>query len=264
MKKFYFLLPILLLTSCAKVEEDTSAEDNPILVTKMVQDGDNYTFSYNGAKIVTMTNTTDNFKRTYTYSGDLITKYLDTFADGSTQTTNVTYNSSNKILKKSSTYQGGTYTTDYAYIGADRVRITVVLAQTNSTKTYVKDVYLNTDGSLKNWTETVADVKPTTTQNGTGILKNVAYDGGSFPFKNITGYTRLLESEEMNGSTRNVIDYNNRIQYTNIPGDEWTIYHSTYEYNTNGYPKKDTKDSYEKTGTSITKTEITTYEYNHL
>lgn len=262
MTKFYLLLSILFLTSCATVDEDTSAEDNPILVTKMVEDGDNYTFSYSGAKIITIANTTDNSKTTYTYSGDLITKYMETHTDGSTQTTNITYNSSNKITKKTSTYQGSTYTTDYAYIGADRVRITVAMLGTGTNKTYTREAYLNPDGSFKNWTETVVDIKPSGTTNGTGILQTISYDGGSNPFKNIVGYMRLMDTEGINGSTRNITNYNHRIQYTT--GDEWTIFHSTYEYHINGYPKKDTRDYYEKTGVTITDTEITTYEYNHL
>lgn len=265
MKKFYFLLPILLLTSCSTVAEDTSNEDNPILVTKMVQAGDNYTFSYNGAKITEMKNTTANFKRVFTYTGDLITQYIDTLSDGSTQSTSITYNSSNKITKKTSIYNGVTYTTEYAYIGADRVRITEsTIGSSTPSKIYVKDAYLNTDGSLKNWTETVAAAQTPGTIIGTGILKNVTYDGGSYPFKNVTGYTRLLDSKDMNGSPRNAVNYNHRIQYTNGTADEWTVFHSTYEYHINGYPKKDTRDYYEKTGVTITDTKISTYEYNHL
>lgn len=265
MKKLYLLLPFFALMSCEKtIDQDTSEFDNPILVTKMVQNGDDFTFSYSGAKITEMKNTTDGWKRAFSYTGDLITKYIDTHADNSTEITTITYNSNHKITKKTtifSAFPGSTNTTTYAYIGGDKIKITATLASPGSTKTYTKDAFINTNGSLKNWTETVSEVLGAGTTNGTGILKDVKYDGGSFPFKNITGYTKMLESEDMNGSERNVVDYYNLITYPG--GEESTIFKSTYEYHTNGYPKKDVRDYYHGNGLGY-KTEMTTYEYNHL
>jgi hypothetical protein len=261
MKNFYLLLSLFFLASCSTAEENPE-DDNPILVTKMTENSDIYTFSYNGAKIVNV-NRGDGYKKVFTYNGDLITKYVETYPDNSTQTTNITYNSNAKILKKTSSYNGMTYTSDYTYMGADKVRIVLVASGSGTTKTYTRDAFLNSDGSLKNWTENVTEVVSPNTNTGTGVLQNIVYDGGSNPFKNVTGYYKLIESEDMSGSLRNVSKYDSRIQY-NTGGTEWTIYQSTYDYNINGFPKKDTRDYFDKTGTSITKTDITTYEYNHL
>lgn len=268
MKQVYFLLlPFFAFTSCSTIEEDTSATDNPILVTKMVQDGDNYTFSYSGAKISEMNNTTDNWKRSFTYTGDLITKYVDTFSDGTTATTLLTYNSNEKITKKTTTASASAETTTVTYVylagGEGKIQITTAITEPGYSKTYVKTAYTNPNGSLKNWTETVSEAGTSGTVTGTGELKDIVYDGGSFPFKNITGYVKMLESEDMNGSERNVREYHNLITYPTISGVEHTIYKSTYEYHTNGYPKKDIRDFYDENGLA-TSSEMTTYEYNHL
>ncbi|WP_415324886.1 hypothetical protein [Chryseobacterium sp. MMS23-Vi53] len=266
MKKFYLLLPFLAVMSCSTVAEDTSDFDNPILVTKMVQDGDNYTFSYSGAKITEMRNTTDNWKRVFTYSGDLITKFVDTLPDNSTQTTTITYNSNNKITKKTTVYSAvpsQTDTTTYTYIGGDKIKIITTIAATGSTKTYTKDAVTNPDNSLKNWEENVSWVQGSTTTTGNGTLQTITYDGGSFPFKNVTGYTKLLlVTEDLNVSNRNVLRYKNIITYPGT-GNEYTNFQSSYEYHTNGYPKKDVRDYYDENDMA-TSSEITTYEYNHL
>lgn len=264
MKKFYFLLTFFFLaSSCSTVEENTEDENNPILVTKKIEDGKTFTFNYNGAKITQMT--APDFIRKYTYTEDLITKYVDSFNDGTTMTTTMTYNSSHKITKRLSVIESGpTYTTDFAYIGADKVRIIKKYQETSSTKTCTIDALLNTDGSLKSWTEAVVEVQGTVTTNGTGTLKTIEYDGGSFPFKNITGYSRLLlETEDMNASIRNTKSFSHIIEYPSASGYEYTVFKSIYEYNTNGYPKKDTRDYYDPNGTP-TDTKITTYEYNRL
>lgn len=271
MKKIYFLLlPFFAFTSCSTVEEDTSAIDNPILVTKMVQNGDNFTFSYSGSKITEMNNTTDNWKRNFTYTDNVITKYVDTFSDGTTATTVLTYNSNEKITKKITTYPTisptDTTTVTYVYLagGEGKIQITTEITSPGYSKTYVKIANTNTNGSLKNWTETVSEVGGTSgTVNGTGELQNIVYDGGYFPFKNVTGYIKMLESEDMNGSERNVREYHNLITYPSTSGVEHTIFKSTYEYNTNSYPKKDIRDFYDEAGLA-TSSEMTTYEYNHL
>lgn len=262
MKKLYFLLPFLALASCSTVEEDTSAFDNPVLVTKMVQHGDIITFSYSGKKITEMNNTTDNSKRVFTYTGDVITEYVDTFSDGTTATTLLTYNSNEKITKKTTTASGATMKTTYVYLaGGDKIQIITETTKPGYSSTSVKIAYTNPNGSLKNWEENITKTESGGTEEGTGVLKTIVYDGGSFPFKNITGYTKMLESGDMNGSGRNVLEYNDIITYPSKV--EHTIYKSTYEYHTNGYPKKDIRDYYDQNGLATSST-ITTYEYNHL
>ncbi|SDI48299.1 hypothetical protein SAMN05421846_108112 [Chryseobacterium taeanense] len=265
MKKNYLLFSLCAIISCGTADRDTSEFDNPVLVTKMVQDGDNFIFSYDGAKITEMKNTTENWTRVYTYTGDLITKYVDTYSDGTVDTTILTYNSNQKITKQTQTSSdspNSSSTTTYIYIEGDKIKITQTFVSPGNTKTYVRDSYTNSDGSLKNWTETVTDVYPTVTYTGTGSLQNIVYDGGHYPFKNVTGFIKMLESEDMNGSARNLKEYKNIITYSN-GGEESTIFKSTYEYNNKSYPTKAIRDYYHSNNQPY-KSEITTYEYNHL
>lgn len=265
MKKNYLLFTLCAIVSCGTADQDTSEFDNPILVTKMVQDGDNFTFSYNGAKITEMKNTTENWTRSFTYTGDVITKYVDTYSDGTVDTVLLTYNSNQKITKKtytSSDFTNSSNTITYIYTGINQIKITQTFISPGNTKIYVRDAYTNSDGSLKNWTETVTNVQGTTTSTGTGSLQNIIYDGGHYPFKNITGFIKMLESEDMNGSARNVKEYKNIITYSN-GGEESTIFKSTYEYNTKSYPTKAIRDYYHSNNQPY-KSEMTTYEYNHL
>lgn len=264
MRRNYLLFTLCAVVSCGTADQDTSEFDNPVLVTKMIQDGDHFTFSYSGAKITEMKNTTENWTRAFTYSGDLITKYTDTFSDGTIDTVILTYNSNQKITKK--TYTASNFpnvmnTVTYLYIGSDQIKITHTITAPGSSKTYVRNAYTNSDGSLKNWTETVTTVQGTTTSTGTGSLQNIVYDGGNYPFKNVTGFTKMLESEDMNGSPRNVKEYRNLITYSS-GGEESSIFKSTYEYNSKSYPVKAVRDYYHGNNQHY-RSEITTYEYNH-
>lgn len=262
MKKIYLLLPFLALLSCSTAEEDTSEFDNPILVTRMVQRGKQYTFSYNGAKITEMNNTTDNWKRTYTYTGDLITQYVDKFADGKTHTTSIEYNSNQKITKKTTVYSDASFAENmnYYYTGINQIKMIRTVAVAGSTKTYTREAITYSDGSLKSWTETVNDVQSGGTVNGTGSMK-LAYDGGYYPFRNVAGYTKMVENEGINGSARNTVDYSYIVTYP--AGKEYNVYKNIFDYQENSYPKKETRDLYQG-GTLPVASEITTYEYNHL
>lgn len=273
MKKIYLLLPILLMTSCGSGGDDntevsattSNGNNDPILVTKMVSDGETSNFTYDGSKLVQVKNITAGITTNFTYSGDLITKTVSTESNSATTTT-YTYDGNSRLSKSSAAYTSGNATyiteTNYTYPSSNTVKMvsTVSTAGMGITKTYTKNAILNSDGSLKSWTETVA--QPNATGGaGTGNL-TVVYDAKNKPFKNVTGYIKLIYSEDENGSNNNIVDYNHLIQYSN--GAEWGIFKSIYEYNSSNYPTKNTRRYYDKTGTSITNTEITTYEYNHL
>ncbi|SHH06779.1 YD repeat-containing protein [Chryseobacterium oranimense] len=273
MKKIYLLLPIFFLASCSSSDNETDTPNNngngndssPVLVTKMVSDGDISTFTYSGTKISQSKNLTDGSITNYTYTGDLITQTV-TSSSGSTFTTTYTYDGSNRLSKKKSVHTApglsATYEVNYTYTGSNNVKMVVTSSSTGSSNvtTYTRNATLNADGSLGSWTETVT--APTYTGNGT--LKPIVYDTKNTPFKNVTGYLKIIDQEEENGSTHNILDYNSVLQYSGTTGGEWSIFKSTYEYNASNYPIKDTRKYYDKTGTTVTSTEINTYEYNHL
>ncbi|UTX47389.1 hypothetical protein [Chryseobacterium sp. MA9] len=124
---------------------------------------------------------------------------------------------------------------------------------------------LNADGSMSSWNGTLSRTQNNTTETATSTLKTVVYDTKNAPLKNITGYLKIIDNEDESGSAHNTLSYNHIISYNNGTGTEWTIFKSIFEYNTSGYPTKETRSYYDKTGTTATgSTDINTYEYNHL
>lgn len=271
MKKAFLLLPILILASCGSNGDDaenlttnSNGNSDPVLVTKMTADGETSTFTYNGTKLSQAKNITAGITSNVTYTGDLITKIVDIEANAMTTTTYI-YDGNSRLTKSTSVYTSSmptsTTETNYTYPSVNAVKMvtTMTTAGISGAKTYTKNATLNVDGSLKSWTETVVQQNGSA---GTGVLQNVVYDSKNKPFKNVTGYLKLMDSEDESGSSNNVVDYNHIINYSS--GAEWTIFKSTYEYNSSNYPTKNTRKYYDKNGTTLSSTDITTYEYNHL
>ncbi|MDQ1856735.1 hypothetical protein [Chryseobacterium sp. WLY505] len=280
MKKAYLLLPVFFLASCSSSNDDTTSsnnngnnnEDSPVLVTKMVADGETSTYTYNGSKISQIKNTSTGEVTLFSYSGDLISQQVTTGSSTSYKTT-YSYDGNSRLSKKiySETYllsgTVSTVETNYAYTASNAVKITYTASFTGSpVRTGTKNATLNADGSLSSWTETAS--VPNNTggfHSATGALQPIVYDTKNLPFKNITGFLKIIDSEDENGSTHNIVSYNNVLNYNNGAGSgEWGIFKSTYEYNNSGYPTKNVKTYYNKTGTGITNSELNTYEYNHL
>ncbi|PTT34643.1 hypothetical protein DBR28_13390 [Chryseobacterium sp. HMWF028] len=281
MKKAYLLLPIFFLASCSSSNDDTESSSNngnnnssgPVLVTKMVADGDTSTFTYNGSKISQIKNISTGEVTLFGYSGDLITQQVTTGSSISYKTT-YAYDGNSRLSKKiyleTNLASGGTSTveTNYSYLSANSVKITYTANFTGSpaVRTGTKTATLNADGSLSSWTETAS--VPNNTggfHSATGSLQPIEYDTKNTPFKNITGFLKIVDTEDENGSSHNILSYNNLLNYNNgTGGAEWGIFKSTYEYNTSGYPTKNVRTYYNKTGTGVTNSELNTYEYNHL
>ncbi|MCJ8155370.1 hypothetical protein MKJ01_16515 [Chryseobacterium sp. SSA4.19] len=272
MKKNYLLVPILFFfASCSNGDDDINQNENnngntPVLVTKIVSGGETATISYDGTKI-TEIKYTGGDTRKYIYTGNLITQITDTEGGSVLETAVLTYDTSSRLSKQVINHTGSsTYTTtiNYTYITNNNVKIveTTVNPSYSYTKTHTRDALLNTDNSLKGWTATVTETQPSGTNTGTGTLIGVAYDSSNSPFKNVTGYQKIIDAEGMTGSTHNLVNYSDKVGFTN--GDwETTIFSSTFEYNSSDYPTKETKKYKDQNGT-LYSTEITTYEYNHL
>jgi hypothetical protein len=283
MKKSYLLLPIFFLASCTSSSDDDTSSNNsgntntnnnsPVLVTKMVSDGETSTYTYSGSKISQIKNITNGEITLFSYSGDLITQQITTGLSKSYKTT-YSYDGSSRLSKKiyseTSLSSGTTSTveTNYNYVSSNSVKITYTASFTGSSaiRTGSKTATLNADGSLNSWTETAS--VPNNAggfHSATGTLQPIVYDTKNIPFKNITGFLKIIDSEDENGSVHNIESYNHVLNYNDGAGSgEWGIFKSTYEYNNSGYPTKSVKTYYNKTGTGITNSELITYEYNHL
>lgn len=285
MKKAYLLLPILFLASCSSSNDDTSSPNNgnnngnntsntPVLIAKLNLDGETSVFSYNGSKISQVKNINTNEVSTYTYTGDLITEEIAT-GGGSTFKINYTYDGSGRLIKKviiQHNLTSGDTSTDeanYTYTSNTDVKITYKRSSTmySAVTTGTKNAKLNSDGSLSQWTETSAVPIYGTTgfHAATGALQPIVYDTKNSPYKNITGYLKIIDTEDENGSTHNVLNYNQKLNFNDSYGSaSWGIFKSTYEYNASNYPTRNVRAYYDKTGTNITSSEVRIYEYNHL
>lgn len=211
MKIFLYLFTITLLglTSCSKNENATPVAGSSTLIKKIIKyRGSSIEveyFKYNGNKLVTISNGT-NFTATYTYTGDLITRIEElvnnqfqssmdyTYFDGKLATS---VSTSNCCGKSSCTYNYNTDgTVSYQKSGGSSGVLTLVNGN------IVKD-------------EVLYPSKVTYTYE---------YDAKNNPFKNILGFTLLINEDEMyspNNLTRN-----------NRWGDE----NYTYKYDANGFP----------------------------
>ncbi|BAP29512.1 uncharacterized protein CHSO_0475 [Chryseobacterium sp. StRB126] len=286
MKKAYLLLPILFLASCSSSNDDTSSPNNngnnngnntpntPVLIAKLNLDGETSVFSYNGSKISQVKNINTNEVSTYTYTGDLITEEIAT-GGSSTFKINYTYDGSGRLIKKvtiqHSLTSGDTSTDEanYTYTSNTAVKITYKRSSTMSSAvtTGTKNAILNSDGSLNSWTETASVPISGTTgfYAATGSLQPIVYDTKNSPYKNITGYLKIIDTEDENGSVHNVLNYNQKLNFNDVYGGAgWGIFKSTYDYNTSDYPTRNVRTYYDKTGNNITSSEVRTYEYNHL
>jgi hypothetical protein len=238
----------------------------------MVADGDTSTFNYNGSKVSQIKNISTGEITLFSYSGDLIVQQVTT-GSNTTYKTNYTYDGNSRLSKKIyvETYLSSgtvsTVETNYTYPASNSVKITYTASFTGSpVRTGTKNATLNADGSLSSWTETAS--VPNNTggfHSATGSLQPIVYDTKNTPFKNITGFLKIIDTEDENGSSHNILSYNNLLNYNNGAGSgEWGIFKSTYEYNVSDYPTKNVRTYYNKTGTGVTNSEVHTYEYNHL
>ncbi|WP_347219288.1 hypothetical protein [Chryseobacterium sp.] len=290
MKKAYLLLPILFLfASCLgddsnfqPIPNDGNNNGNPnpnpntpVLITKLVVGGETSTFSYNGSKISQIQHGNGEISK-FDYSGDLIVE--ETLTGGSVNTTiQYDYDVKDRLLTKKENYISGTtkstVETNYTYISSTNVKISYTrttegnFAGSPIITTGVRNATLNADGSLSSWSETASVPIPNSSgfYAATGALQPIEYDTKNSPYKNITGYLKIISDEDENGSVHNILNYNDVLEYNNGSGSaSWSVFKSSYDYNTSNYVTRNVRNYYDKTGSNVTKTEVRNYEYNHL
>lgn len=264
------LLSIALLAiSCSNDSNTVDPVDStPILLTKLMDNNETYVYTYNGSKIIQEKNTSTGEISSYTYNGDLITKIVSTSSGASPSTETFTYDSSSRLIKAEDVSSSNSTVTTFNYLSTDHVTIIEKHTSGNYVKTYTRDAYLNSDGSLKSYTQTTqATQNGVIVENGTGSLQPVVYDVKNSPFKNVTGLKNIMiyYLGSINSSVHNITSYkavDNTTSTSGGSGYGTTIFTVAYQYNSNDFPVQSTEKDYDINNV-MTGTYTTTYEYNH-
>ena len=229
MKKILCLFSALaLLVSSCSSDENSSSEEKVLLPkTEKYTYGSNgtendlVTYAYDGKKITSLTYGGGQ-KTVFTYTGDLITKavYTETYG-GATHTSTTTFTYENNKLKSSLKVNSGN--------------------SSNVKKTYVYNANgtISTVTTLINTTtqEEIQDSSSVLTLDANGnIIKAefndltniVEYDTKNSPFKNIVGYTLLLDSEIFDKEANSPNNITKIIEKTGEVVEGTYIYTNTY------------------------------------
>ena len=235
MKKLLYLFSasLLVLSSCSS-DDDTTAT---VLLKKAsyVSTGESFTtdFTYSGNKLVSWV---DSFgdKKTFTYTGDLITKIVDTDDKGNVDyTTEFTY-TNGKLTSALSLEDGDDYKykTKYVHntdgtISFEEFRVAVATGKEEKYGDIGKYTFKN--GNL---------VKKEKSYYGTNSSETYEYDAKNNPFKNVVGFNLFVNDEE--GAY-----VNNIVKRTYSNSNSTDTYTNTYEYkyNAEGFPTEQ-KDFY--------------------
>jgi hypothetical protein len=238
-KVFYLFLATLFITSinsCSSDLDDTSKEK---LLKKVVEVHQNEStsdidFTYDGNKIVTIESESTN--KTFTYTGNLITKIIEVNNTTQAQTT-FDYSYTNNLLTK--VISSDNYTLNYTH-------------QSNGTVSYQKTttdvnnaIILLEHGTLYFQNQNLTKFEKTLDNTGVNILTKetleFVYDKKVNPLKNITGFTKLLNYTSLfstNNSTSRFDIYSTNNLETETYISSLVPTYKAYNYDKDGYPKE--------------------------
>lgn len=238
----------LMLTSCSSDDDKTSTEENVVLLPKTekytyalnAQDNSTVTYAYDGNKITSLTYNTGE-KTVFTYTDNLITKAVYT----------ETYEGAPRIFTTTYTYENGKLKSSFQLGSASSV---------NKRRTYT----YNANGTISTVTVLINPTTQAETQDSSSVLtldangnivkaefndltNIIEYDTKNNPFKNVLGFTSLLDSDIFDKDANSV---NNMTKVTEKSGDViegTTTYTNTY--NSDNYLIKSVSgnDTYEYT-----------------
>ena len=261
MKKNLFLFIALALTaiSCSKDDNDKNDKNHSDL-PKTIQRTDlrapvenkTSTFIYDGDKIVSITH---KFSRSeFTYEGNHITKKVDYTVNGDqyTKYAETLYSYVNGKLETVSYSINSNPTSDYKYVytynndGTIKKQGYSINRTTGAeTKAASSDLLTFVNGNL---------TKSVNVNGNIGSTKNYYYDLKNNPFKNILGFTLLLDQgridsvgQDIYSSVNNIEKYTESIVVTGNLTPVSKIYETKFEYNSNGFPTQ--KTTYNEDGT---------------
>lgn len=267
MKKILCLFGALtvLLASCSN--DDSSEKAVNAILPKTIKitnpgypsENSNGVLTYEGNKLVSISN--EERRTDYTYEGNLIVKAITyDIVDGKNdKTVEESYKYSNGKLSASFyvrnftwEYPFGQYAGRSVYTYQNDGTLKRERYSTNSeTKVEKKDNY---DETLTFQNGNLIKLVAIDTNSSLGNIRTSIYefDQKSNPYKNVLGYNLLIEEENTNA--------NNLVKHTYSYAGSESILHSnktSYEYDTNGYPVKQTY--YKSDG--VTVSEIIEYTY---
>jgi len=230
MKKnlFYFLAAsFVVFASCSK-DDDSISEEKLLLPKKEIytnasypQENSTVSYVYDGNKIVSLTY--DNGDKTnFTYTGNFITSavYTESYG-GRTYSTTTTFTYENNRLKS--------YLEVYSDSSSSRKKIyTYNENGTISTKTVLINPETQEESNYENSLFTLDSKGNIVKAEFNGYTNTIEYDTKNSPFKNVLGYSLLLDSDifdkEIN-SSNNVLKV---IEKTREVIEGTTIFVNTY------------------------------------
>lgn len=287
MKNIIVLITISLLSASCFVDYDAydpvpTANPNPgdgtgtgtgtstgALPVKFTMDGEASAITYDGNKIVSMKSPDNSSIISFTYTGDLISKI--SFVQGPFKN-EVTYTYGNGMLTEANEILNlGTsdeIKTSFMFSAPISNTIKGIKKVTEGLNTYTLNMtYTLENNRVVNYIGTgtgTLEGKPTEyTEKGT-----FQYDTKNGIFKNVKGFDKLINSgwffdSEFLNSVSNFTTYKIHLKTvnSNIDADTYTYFKNTYDYNTENYPTKRTRQYYELDESLDGEKEFTTIEY---
>jgi len=223
MKKLILILCIgILLNSCSSDSNSNDPANTDVLLLKTLtdDDGDITFFNYNGNKLASITNSTNNLFETYTYNGNLLIKIELQSPDPTIVGTSFIFNYSNNILTSQTIYSGNFLNNTITYTYNPDGSVTD-LSDYSMSKRYfsqgncIKEEYYETNFN------NVMTLSST---------KTITYDNKNSYFKSQSGY--LGTSNGLGDSLNNEIGSITK----NASGVTTRVTNIVYEYNSQDYP----------------------------
>ena len=244
MKKLIILVSVLtLMFGCSSDSSnsdsstsDSNSSNSGILIRKTIFSTETEGIQgtneliYQGRKLLKSVSSVGSYSN-FTYTGDLITKveyFQDPLDNEPTYTSEFDY-SNNKLVQRK-TFEGNVLTSkvDYFYESDNTVTIfNIAYTGTETNSTISKKYYLNGE-VIKS-----ESINPNGSINSTTLYY---YDSKNSPSKNILGYNIAFEGGFTGGNLHNLVKTVSPIFQTN----DYRITDYLYEYNSNGYPSKQT------------------------
>lgn len=257
MKKIVCLFGALALTAASCSNDDNSNNVNNVVLPKTIQltndkepvQNMTSTFTYQGNKIVDISS--PKAKSEFTYTGNQITKKVDYY---------MSKGQLEKIVETSYVYANGKLQSvnGISYGTAFRQVYTYNIDGTITKEAYTTDQNTGVESkSRESWLLTIVNGNLTklVTISGSFIGTHVYdYDAKNTAFKNILGFNLLLDQaitpslgQKNYSSVNNIGKDTQSVVIDSQPFTNTIDYNAKYDYNTNGYPVKQT--SYNQDGT---------------
>lgn len=233
---FYIAVFVTTLTSCSNDIDDTVQVK---LVQKIIEVNEDKTsstlnFTYNGNKISSIES--EEFIKTFIYTGNLITKIIEVNKKTQTQTT-FDYNYTNDLLTK--VISSDNHTLNYTHEADGTITFEKTTTDTNN------NTIVLWRGTLSLNTNNVTENNKTLEPSGTNVLQkeefNFGYDTRSNPLRNIVGFNKLLDHSNMisKNNVTSILEINST-KYLDSEEEVSSAFviKKQYTYDKQGYPKE--------------------------